>query len=89
MIDLKIQKNVPIPDEAYHRRGWTNFPLIDMTVGDSFFTSMSRTSIGSAISRLKKKDEGAYSGRVFRFIEVNETGENNGKRKGIRCWRVK
>ena len=66
---MKIDKNIPLPPHK------SKYPFRSMEVGDSFFSTASRSSIGSSASKLK--------GIKFSTRTVNEDGV-----RGTRVWRV-
>jgi len=71
----KFDKHIPIPDS--HAGGFTA-TIMEMSVGDSFFTTKGRENFSSMITLCQKK-----SGRRFTTRSRRENGE-----AGYRIWRT-
>ena len=77
--DIKIEKNIPIPDIST-RRAFT-YPLLDMEIGDSFaITPKKARSLRGAIHRAQVKTR-----HKFRFVTRLIT---EGKKEVVRVWRI-
>lgn len=72
-MEIKIQKNVPIPARA---KAKTKYPFDKMTVGDSFAAPVKPQAIYTAARKWIKETQ-----IKMRFVVRTENG-------GSRCWRV-
>ena len=77
----KIEKNIPKPVD-----GKIKYPLRELEVGDSFFVPLDGRSPGDLQnSILGSARSERFEGKRFSTHVVKE----DGKRIGIRCWRIK
>lgn len=71
---FQIEKNIPIPTSDFGKGRPRIYPLGDMDVGDSFFTTSARNKVASAVSYY-----GLRNGKKFAVRTVDG---------GVRVWRV-
>ena len=85
-MEIKIERNIPVPDTARpSRSGWSRFPWALMKVGDSFFVA----GYVTASSKEKGTKMSATQGRKLlpkSSWAIRNVREKN--RKGVRVWRV-
>jgi hypothetical protein len=87
-MEIKIDKNVPIPPGAGARA--SVYPFEDMEVGDSFFAA-GKTSdqLTNAGAHYRKKNGWGFSARNTEEMGIHPETGAEAPIKGARIWRTK
>tara|TARA_R100000149_G_scaffold60384_2_gene29560 strand:- start:102 stop:365 length:264 start_codon:yes stop_codon:yes gene_type:complete len=86
-MEIKIDKNVPVPIGSDRRSGSRKYPLSEMNVGDSFFLPMEEGDnikrMGNRMSQARQTYQKSHEGVRFtqRIWQEDEV-------IGLRVWRV-